>query len=208
MPAWKAASHGVAFPAAVDSVSFSIRLMEWLSVRKRAADLTRLRTIVAPSDGLRLLDVGGGAGSATERVASGCGEIVVLEPNPRKVALGRRRRPAIRFEQGSGEAIPFPEASFDRVLALVSLHHMSDPRKALEEIHRVLRPGGRVALLELPPSKKPGRVFRWLAGLHHGDPVEFLEPDELRRRLEAAGFHDVSAESATRSYIVTATKGS
>jgi SAM-dependent methyltransferase len=141
-------------------------------------------------------------------VARGCGEIVVLEPNPRKVALGRRRRPAIRFEQGSGEAIPFPEASFDRVLALVSLHHMSDPRKALEEIHRVLRPGGRVALLELPPSKKPGRVFRWLAGLHHGDPVEFLEPDELRRRLEAAGFHDVSAESATRSYIVTATKGS
>jgi ubiquinone/menaquinone biosynthesis C-methylase UbiE len=184
----------------------SIRFIERLSVRKRAPDLARLRALVAPSHDLRLLDVGGGAGAATARVARGCGEIVVLEPNARKVALGRRLRPAIRFEQGRGEAIPFPDASFDRVLALVSLHHMPDQRKALEEMHRVLRPGGRVALLELPRSKAPGWFFRWIGGLRHGAAMAFLEPDELRQRLEAVGFPHVSIEAGIRSYIVTATK--
>jgi ubiquinone/menaquinone biosynthesis C-methylase UbiE len=169
--------------------------------------LARLRVIIAPSAELRLLDVGGGAGAATERVASGCGEIVVLEPNARKVALGRKHRPTIRFEPGQGEAIPFPEASFDRVVALVSFHHMPDQGKALEEMHRVLRPGGRVALLELPPSKEPGRLLRWIGGLRHGDAMLFLAPDALRRRLEAVGFDHVSLEAGLRSYIVTGTKG-
>jgi SAM-dependent methyltransferase len=183
-----------------------LRLFERLSVRKRAADLATLRTIIAPSADLRLLDVGGGAGSATERVANGCREIVVLEPNPRKVALGRRQRPAIRFEEGRGEAIPFPDASFDRVLAIVSFHHMPDQPRALVEMHRVLRPGGRVALLELPPGREPGRIRRWLAGFKHGDPVAFLDPGVLRQMLEAAGFRHPSVVSGAQSYIVTATK--
>src|SRR5437879_13249263 len=77
-------------------MSLSIRIQEFLSVRRRAADLRMLKDLVVPSRDVRLLDVGGGAGAATERFAAGCREIVVLEPDPRKVALGRRLRP--RFD--------------------------------------------------------------------------------------------------------------
>src|SRR6266568_3390386 len=77
-------------------MALGIRTVEWWSVRKRLADLEVLREIVTPGPGIRLLDLGGGAGAATERFARGCAEIVILEPNAKKVAYGRRRRPAVQ----------------------------------------------------------------------------------------------------------------
>ena len=186
--------------------SVLIRLMEWLSVRKRKPDLARLRDIVSPSPGIRLLDVGGGAGAATEQFASGCGVIVVLEPDARKVALGRIRRHSMRFEQGRGEAMPFADATFDRVVAVVAFHHMEDQRRVLREMYRVLRPGGRVAFLELPPSKAPGWLGRWIGGHRHGAAMTFLRADELKENLESAGFQQATWESGVRCYLMTATK--
>lgn len=176
-----------------------------MSVRKRTLDLARLRHLVSPSPSVRLLDVGGGTGAATERYAFGCGEITILEPDPRKVALGRRRRPSIRFEQGRGEAIPSPDGSFDRVVAVVAFHHMEDQTKALQEMRRVLKPDGRLVILELPPAAAPGRFGRWIAGMCHGGPTAFLEPGELQTRLEAAGFRQITQEFGVRCYLTTAT---
>src|SRR2546425_7515692 len=102
-------------------MSLGVRIQEFLSVRKRASELGMLRDLVAPSAGLRLLDVGGGAGAATERFAAGRRGIVVLEPDPREGALGRRQRPPIRFQPGRAEAVPFPDPPFGRVAALVAL---------------------------------------------------------------------------------------
>src|SRR5207245_2965193 len=97
-------------------MSLGVRIQEFLSVRKRASELGMLRDLVAPSAGLRLLDVGGGAGAATERFAAGFREIVVLVPDPRKVAVGGKLRPAIRLNPGREAALPFADCSFDRVL--------------------------------------------------------------------------------------------
>lgn len=183
-------------------------LAERFGVRKRAVDLEALRGLVTPSADVHLLDVGGGAGTATERFASGCSEIVVLEPDSRKVAVGRRRRSWIRFEEGHAERIPFPEGSFDRVVAVVAFHHVENKDQALEEMRRVLRPSGRVVLFELPPSLAPGRFMRWIARCHHTGPLGFLEPGELVEKLEAHGFRDVAMRQGIRGYFVSARKGS
>jgi ubiquinone/menaquinone biosynthesis C-methylase UbiE len=188
-----------------ESAFASIRILEWLSVRKRLPDLAKLREIVSPSPAVRLLDLGGGAGAATERYASGCGEITILEPDPRKVALGRRQRPGIRFEEGRGEAIPFRDGAFDRVVAVVAFHHMEDQTKVLEEMHRVLRPDGRLAILELPSGNAPGRIGRWIGGFRHGSPMAFWEPGELQAKLEATGFGQIKLESGVRCYLISAT---
>src|SRR2546430_17435197 len=95
-----------------------IRIAESLSVRKRSKDLQILRGLLALSSTLRLLDVGGGAGTATERFSVGCREVTVLEPNRKKIAVGRKRRPALQFREGRGESIPFPDDYFDRVVAV------------------------------------------------------------------------------------------
>lgn len=187
-------------------MSLLIRLQELLSVRKRAPDLETLRSLVAPASDVRLLDVGGGAGAATERYATGCGEIVILDQDERKVALGRKLRPSIHFEQGSAEALPFPDDSFDRVVAVVAFHHMEDQKRALEEMLRVLRSSGRIVFLELPPARAPGRLTAWITVLHRSGPMSFLEPGELKARLEDQGFREVAARPGVRGYFVSASK--
>src|SRR5947208_14675126 len=149
-------------------MAFLLRWMERASVRKRAADLAELRALIAPTSGVRLLDVGGGAGAATERFATGCAEVVVLEPDRRKVAQGRKLRPTIRFEEGRAERIPFPDATFDRVTAVVAFHHIEDQGRALQEIRRVLRVSGRLVLFEMPPSRAPRPLDHWIDEYRHG----------------------------------------
>ena len=186
-------------------MALGIRTVEWWSVRKRLADLAILREIVAPGPGIRLLDLGGGAGAATEQFARGCSEIVILEPNAKKVAYGRRRRPYIQFLEGRAQAIPYPDGSFDRVTAVVSFHHMENPDRVLNEVRRVLRRDGRFVLMELPPSRAPGAVFHWFAA-RHGEHLSFSNPDELKQRLEAYGFRDVSTTPGNRGFFVAATR--
>ncbi len=186
-------------------MALGIRTVEWWSVRKRRADLAVLGEIVGPAPGVRLLDLGGGAGGATERFARGCSEVVILEPNAKKVAYGRRRRPAIRFLEGRAHSIPYPDGSFDRITAVVSFHHMEDPDRVLTEVHRVLREGGRFVLMELPPAHAPGALFHWFAA-RRGEHLSFSNPDELARKLEAHGFRDVSTAQGSRGFFVAGTR--
>jgi len=187
-------------------MAFLLRWMERASVRKRAADLAELRALIAPTSGVRLLDVGGGAGAATERFATGCAEVVVLEPDRRKVAQGQQHRPTIRFEEGRAEEIPFPDATFDRVTAVVAFHHIEDQESALAEMRRVLRDSGRLVLFELPPSRAPGPIYRWIAGYRHAGHMAFHGPDELVERVRAAGFAEVSDRPGVTGYFVVGTK--
>jgi len=186
-------------------MALGIRTVEWWSVRRRRADLAALRGIVAPGPGIRLLDLGGGAGAATERFARGCAEIVILEPSAKKVAYGRRRRPGIHFLEGRAHAIPYPDGSFDRVTAVVSFHHMEDPDQVLTEVHRVLRAGGRFVLMELPPSRAPSTLFHWFAA-RRGEHLSFSNPDELAQTLEVHGFRDVSIRQGSRGFFAAGTR--
>jgi demethylmenaquinone methyltransferase/2-methoxy-6-polyprenyl-1,4-benzoquinol methylase len=194
-------------PREAKRASLSIRLFEWLSVRNRRPDLARLRAIVSPNPSVRLLDIGGGAGGATERFASGCGRIVVVEPDGRKTRFGRRQWPSTHFVRGRGESLPFEDRSFDRVTSVVAFHHVDDQRTVLREMYRVLTPGGQVAVLEMPPAKAPGALGRCLGGLRHRGEMVFLEPAELVTKLEEAGFRNAVAEAGARSYIVRAVRG-
>ncbi|TLZ88872.1 MAG: methyltransferase domain-containing protein [Methanobacteriota archaeon] len=187
-------------------VPIFIRIAERLSVRKRSEDLPILRALVAPSSTIRLLDVGGGAGTATERFSEGCGEVTVLEPNRKKLVVGRKRRPALRFHEGRGESIPFPDDYFDRVVAVVSLHHADDQAQVLREMRRVLGRSGRLVLAELPHSRVPGLFGRWIGGHMHGSSLSFLEAPELKAKVEAAGFVDVAIHPGAMCYFVTASK--
>ena len=187
-------------------MAFLLRLMERASVRKRAADLASLRALIAPVSGVRLLDVGGGTGAATEQFATGCADVVVLEPDRRKVAEGRKHRPTIRFEGGRAEKIPFPDATFDRVAAVVAFHHMENQESALAEMRRVLRDSGRLVLFELPPSRAPGPIYRWIAGYRHAGHMAFHGPEELKEKVRGAGFSEVSARQGVTGYFVLGTK--
>lgn len=96
-----------------------------------------------------VLDVACGTGATTREAASRIspdGRIVGLDRNDGMLSVAHSSDPLIEWVQGTAESLPFPENSFDVVLCQFGLMFFDDRTKALQEMRRVLRPSGRVAL--------------------------------------------------------------
>jgi SAM-dependent methyltransferase len=102
---------------------------------------------LAPVTGapLRLLDLAAGTGKLTEALLAR-GEVTAVEPDPGMLTELQARFPGVAAHEGSAEAIPLPDASFDAVL-VGQAWHWFDADRALAEVARVLRPGGVLAAL-------------------------------------------------------------
>jgi SAM-dependent methyltransferase len=90
----------------------------------------------------RVLDVGAGRGELAERIRDAGIEVVALDQSARMVELARER--GVEAVVGDVQALPFEDAAFDVVVANFMLYHVPDVDRALIEIVRVLRPGGRL----------------------------------------------------------------
>jgi demethylmenaquinone methyltransferase/2-methoxy-6-polyprenyl-1,4-benzoquinol methylase len=84
-------------------------------------------------------------------------------------------------------ALPLADASCDGALCLDALHHFRDPRRALREVARVLRPGGRLVIEDLDARRGPVRALGRLEALF-GEPGTFWTPPELAALVVGAGF--------------------
>jgi ubiquinone/menaquinone biosynthesis C-methylase UbiE len=144
-------------------------LTRLLGVRAVHRELVE-RTQLAP--GLRVLEIGCGTGNLALAAKRACpaAEVTGLDPDPGALAKGRRKaaraRLTLRFDQGFAQALPYPDASFDRVLSSLMLHHLdaADRPRALREVRRVLKPGGSLHMLDLAGTSHGPRRLR-----HHAD---------------------------------------
>ncbi|WP_097234454.1 MULTISPECIES: methyltransferase domain-containing protein [unclassified Streptomyces] len=148
-----------AFHAANADPALTDRLTAALDVQAGNPGVRRLRAWaherLAARPGERALDVGCGTGSETRVLAAAVapgGTATGLEPHPGLRAVAERRAaeagsPA-RFLDGDALALALPDAGVDVVWCERVLQHLDDPERAVAEIARVLRPGGRVALLD------------------------------------------------------------
>jgi ubiquinone/menaquinone biosynthesis C-methylase UbiE len=144
--------------------------------------------------GHRVLDIGCGTGTLAivVRQRHPAAEVVGLDPDA--YALARARRKAqragagVRFDQGFADALEYPDATFDRVFSSMMFHHLGKDQKdrALAEVRRVLKPGGRLEFLDFA---QPGAsVHGFLARLAHShaqlrDNVD----DRIVERMTRAG---------------------
>jgi ubiquinone/menaquinone biosynthesis C-methylase UbiE len=105
----------------------------------------------AETAGLRVLDVGCGQGIDLHEYAAAGARVTGLDLAPRHVELARAHLAVDGLDgqvvEGDAEALPFPDASFDRVSSNGVLHHTPDIEAALREIVRVLRPGGEARII-------------------------------------------------------------
>ncbi len=102
---------------------------------------------LAPTSGLRWLDVGCGAGAFTELVLKRCspGSIVGVDPAAAQIDYARRQISTAEFRTADAMALPFADGEFDIVASALVINFIPDRAKALNEMRRVLRPGGIVA---------------------------------------------------------------
>lgn len=143
--------------------------------------------------GDRVLDIGTGDGTCAIAAARRGGVVSAVDTSQAMLdAAAERAREArvqVDFQVGSASALPFGDASFDRVLAVTVLGLVPDPGRALAELVRVTRPGGQVVLGELGRWSvwaARRRVLSWLrGGLWEG--AHFWSQHQLRRLAQGSG---------------------
>lgn len=113
-------------------------------------------------DGARILEIGCGTGNLTTRIMRVQPDAHVTATDPDLRALARARRKArryndVRFEQVYAQQLPYADASFDRVLSSMMLHHLDSEVKAaaLGEARRVLLPGGSMHIVDVHDDELP-----------------------------------------------------
>ena len=115
--------------------------------RANYSSLELMRKLAAlPTKG-RLLDVGGGTGRVASGLRADVDEIVIAD-----VSMGMLKQsaslPGLQAVLGYSEALPFPDASFERVIMVDALHHVISHAESAREMLRVLKPGGRIVIQE------------------------------------------------------------
>jgi demethylmenaquinone methyltransferase/2-methoxy-6-polyprenyl-1,4-benzoquinol methylase len=120
--------------------------------RRRAADLA------AVGPGSRALDVATGTGDlAVElgRRVGADGEVVGSDFSEEMLTLARRKAPGLRFEWGNALDLPYEDGRFDAATVGFGARNFSDLDRGLAEMARVVRPGGRVVVLEITTPQRP-----------------------------------------------------
>ncbi len=138
-----------------DAMSFGIhRLWKRFAVEQSGA-----------RSGQTILDLAGGTGDLAarfSRLVGPRGQVVIGDINASMLTVGRERlldkgiSGNVGYLQVNAENLPFPDGSFDCITIAFGLRNVTDKEKALESMHRVLKPGGRVLVLEFSKPVVPG----------------------------------------------------
>lgn len=166
-----------------------------------------------PTAGGRLLDLGAGFGRLLDEYGR-YERITLVDASPVMLAAARERAagdPRIETVLATASNLPFPDASFDVVVAVRLLVHLADPSPVFREVRRVLRPGGRF-IVEFPNRRHLLAVARYAAGRQRWSPTgqgpyEYREghfahqPRQIRSQLRAFGL-DTDAVRAVSLFRV------
>ena len=166
--------------------------------------------------GQRVLDVAAGTGIAAEAalgMVGPSGSVLATDRSPEMVDKARRRlagSPNAAVAVEDGQALGFPEASFDAVLCSLGLMFFPEPARGLASFHRVLRPGGRAAVsVSVAPERSyNGRInvvlARHVPSLADATARTFAlgEAARLQSLFSAAGFMDIETNTETHSFVL------
>lgn len=123
-----------------------------INLAMRNRDLAAYRGRVVPAAAGRVLEIGIGSGLNLPFYSAAAGQVIGLDPSPRLLAMAQRAARSgarsIELVEGSAEAIPLDGASVDTVVTTWTLCSIPDAARALGEMRRVLRPGGRLLFVE------------------------------------------------------------
>lgn len=173
---------------------------------------TRLRAgladAVSVGPGDRALDVGSGTGDlALElgRRVGQTGSVIGVDPAPEMVARASTKAPRaglpVTFQIARGQQLPFPDASFDVVTCTLALHHIAadDRQAAINEICRVLQPGGQLLIADFQPPTST--VAKQATKLLLGSAMAYNQLDEALQLCRSAGLSQLTRSGTTLGWL-------
>ncbi|WP_339878519.1 bifunctional demethylmenaquinone methyltransferase/2-methoxy-6-polyprenyl-1,4-benzoquinol methylase UbiE [Pseudidiomarina gelatinasegens] len=180
--------------------------------------------------GMKVLDIAGGTGDLTaqfSRRVGPTGEVVLADINDAMLEVGRdklRNRGIVgnvRYVQANAEELPFADDSFDIITIAFGLRNVTDKQKALESMFRVLKPGGRLLVLEFSKPIQPilnqaydfysFNILPKMGQMVAGDAESYqylaesirMHPDQatLKGMMEQAGYEQVTFDNLTGGIV-------
>ncbi|NYD25255.1 class I SAM-dependent methyltransferase [Leucobacter aridicollis] len=218
--------HGTDVSAMFDEVSPKYDLLnDVLSAGN--SRLWRIATTraIGPRKGMRILDLAAGTGTSSAALAAHGAHVTAADFSEGMLAEGRRRNAGndlIDFVWADATQLPFEDDSFDAATISYGLRNVSDPKQALAEMARVVKPGGRVVIAEF--SRPSSEAVNWaytkynrhvlprVAGLINRDAAEAYKylnesieewpaQEELARWLREAGLERVAYRNLTLGIV-------
>ncbi len=179
----------------------------WRAATRRALD---------PKPGQRILDVAGGTGASSVPLVEAGAQVTVADISTGMLDVGRANHPKVEFVWGSATDLPFKDDSFDAVTISFGIRNVEDVPRALREMYRVTKPGGRLVVCEFStpiPIARPvhhlylgvfapliarlsspaGAAYDYLSE----SILEWHSQEELGQMMLAAGWEDVAYRNLT-----------
>lgn len=176
-----------------------------------------VRDAVDPQSGQKILDLAAGTGASSVAFAKPGVKVIAGDFSEGMLAVGRKRHPEIEFVFADATRLPFKDAEFDAVTISFGLRNVENVKKALSEMHRVTKPGGRIVICEFSkvtnPVLKPfynfylNRVLPAFSRIASKTPeaysylsesiVAWPSQQELGDKVVAAGYEDVAYRNLT-----------
>lgn len=180
--------------------------------------------------GNQILDLAGGTGDLTakfSRIVGDQGKVILADINDSMLKVGRDKLRDlgivgnVEYVQANAEALPFADNSFDVVTIAFGLRNVTDKDKALASIYRVLKPGGRLLVLEFskPTTEGLSKLYDWYSFnllptmgkiiTNDADSYQYLaesirmhpDQDTLQSMMENVGFEEVSYQNLTGGIV-------
>jgi len=116
--------------------------------------------IIAPKPGMKILDLAAGTGSSSEPLARAGADVIPADFSDGMLEAGRKARPHLPFTKADALNLPFADNEFDVATISFGLRNTADISKALAEMWRVVKPGGRIVITEFStPTFAPFRIL-------------------------------------------------
>lgn len=175
---------------------------EWDTLRKglygdEVRDAIINSAKLGPQD--TVLDVGAGTGFLTEAASKAAGKVIALDLSKSMTdeAISKLGGKNVEFKIGSVERIPLGDSSVDAAIGNMFLHHCPDPEKAIREMTRVLKPGGRIVFADMQEHE-----HEWLR-TEKADLWLGFNKARISELLQKAGIAEVNVETLTSCCTTT-----